>query len=151
MRKLQRSPKRSPRAQAVRAPEFLDANQPFYDPNDYVQVRYEMLRKVFVEAHPVVATARLYGLSRQRFYQVRDGFERAGVAGLLEGRPGRKEPTKLTPAIVTFIHRCREEDPSRSGAQIRDAVQAGFGVVVTTRTVNLVLQGKYMLQVKKNE
>jgi hypothetical protein len=39
-------------------------SQPFFDPRDLLQVKYEMLRRVLVEGQPVGATAATFGFSR---------------------------------------------------------------------------------------
>jgi hypothetical protein len=41
----------------------------FFDPDDLLQVKYEMLREVRMEQRPVAQTAREFGLSRPSFYQ----------------------------------------------------------------------------------
>jgi hypothetical protein len=56
----------NPHPQAVTDPLFHDSA--FFDPNDLVQVKYEMLRSVQVEGRPVVDAAETFGLSRPVFY-----------------------------------------------------------------------------------
>ncbi len=73
----------------VTDPDFL-AGAPFFDAQDLVQVKYEMLRAHHVDGLPVSRVARLYGLSRQTFYLVDAAFRRARLLGLLPGRPGPK-------------------------------------------------------------
>jgi hypothetical protein len=47
----------------------------FFDPNDVVQVKYEMLRRHRVDGLPVTAVAALFGVSRQTFYAVARAFD----------------------------------------------------------------------------
>ena len=42
----------------------LFRNSSFFDPNDLLQVKYEMLRSVQVQTHPVVEVAAAFGSSR---------------------------------------------------------------------------------------
>jgi hypothetical protein len=43
----------------------------FFDPQDLLQVKYEMLRHVDVDKAPVTEAAAAFGLSRPAFYQAR--------------------------------------------------------------------------------
>ena len=54
----------------------------FFDPDDMVQVKYEMLRQVHVDNQPVSQAAREFGFSRPSFYQANSSFAKAGLAGL---------------------------------------------------------------------
>jgi len=53
------------------ADELFQAN-PFFDPRDGLQVKYEMLRRVRVDGHTVSRAAASCGLSRPTYYQARD-------------------------------------------------------------------------------
>ena len=63
-----------PRPQAVTDPLFRDSS--FFDPNDLVQVKYEMLRSVQQEGRSVVEAAASSGLSRPVFYVTQELFQR---------------------------------------------------------------------------
>ena len=67
----------NPRPQDVRNPLFRDSD--FFDPDDMIQVKYEMLRQVHVENVPVSQAAHEFGLSRPSFYQASAGFGQAGL------------------------------------------------------------------------
>ena len=54
----------------------------FFDANDLVQVKYEMLRHARQDGVTKAGAASLFGLSRPTFYQAEAAFERDGVAGL---------------------------------------------------------------------
>jgi hypothetical protein len=85
-----------PRAQAVTEPLFRDSA--FFDPNDLVQVKYEMLRSVERDGRAVVEAAEAFGLSRPVYYVTRELFNREGLPGLLPRKRGPKQPHKLTEA-----------------------------------------------------
>ena len=59
-----------PRSQTVTDAAFTSGNA-FFDARDLVQVKYEMLRRVLVEGHPVSSTAAAFGFSRPSFYAAR--------------------------------------------------------------------------------
>ena len=70
----------------VSDPLFHD-HPTFFDANDLLQVRYEMLRAHLLDHHRVVALCRRYGLSRQSFYTVQARFEAAGTAPSPDSHP----------------------------------------------------------------
>ena len=65
----------NPRPQDVHHPMFQDSD--FFDPDDMVQVKYEMLRQVHVDSQPVSQAAREFGFSRPSFYQANSSFAKA--------------------------------------------------------------------------
>ena len=86
------SPQRARRRQALSAqgaihphpdpvidPLFRDSA--FFDPNDLVQIKYEMLRSVQKEGRAVVEAAQAFGLSRPVFYVTQAVFQREGLPG----------------------------------------------------------------------
>jgi transposase len=89
------------------APEkVLDAKfrgSEFFDPQDTVQVKYEMLRRVSVEKASVVSATEEYGVSRPTYYQTKASFEDAGIAGLVPRKRGPRAPHKLQGAVLAFI------------------------------------------------
>jgi hypothetical protein len=82
---------------------------------DKVQVKYEMLRAHMVDGVSATAAAAAHGYSRAAFYLVSAAFERAGMTGLLDERPGRRGPLKITPEILAFL---AEAPPGVSGADL---------------------------------
>src|ERR1700748_1679482 len=77
---LRRNGMLNPRPQSVRHPLFQDSD--FFDRDDIVQVKYEMLRQVHVDNRPISQAADEFGFSRPSFYQANATFEQAGLAGL---------------------------------------------------------------------
>jgi len=119
-----------PRLQLVSAPLFSSAGS-FFMAADKVQVKYEMLRAHQVEGMSATASAATHGYSRAAFYLAAAAFEHGGMAGLLDERPGRRGPVKVTPAIVAFL---AAAPPPLSGADLAQEVGARFGVVLHRRT-----------------
>jgi transposase len=120
-----------PHPEAVTAALFNTGN-PFFFSRDKVQVKYEMLRAHVVGGLSVTAAAAEHGYSRAGFYLVDAGFEQRGMAGLLDERPGRKGPTKLSDDISVFLRRAPS---TMSGAELSREVEARFGVSLHRRTV----------------
>jgi hypothetical protein len=126
-----------PRADAVTAELFCSDN-PFFLAADKVQVKYEMLRAVAVDGATVVSAADAHGYSRAEFYLVQAAFSERGMAGLVDGRRGRKGPTKVSSDIAAFL---RDAPAERSGAELAREVEARFGVVLHRRSAERVRRG----------
>lgn len=120
-----------PRPEAVTASLFVGTD-PFFFALDKLQVKYEMLRSHLVDGASVTAAAAAHGYSRAAFYLVAGAFEERGMAGLVDERPGRRGPLKLSEDIVGFI---REAEPGLSGAVLARRVEERFGVSLHRRTV----------------
>jgi len=123
-----------PRPAAVTA-DLFQAGEAFFLAADKVQVKYEMLRAVFVDGATVVAAAAAHGYSRAEFYLVAAAFAERGMAGLVDDRRGRKGPTKVTAQIAEFLQAAPAE---RSGAELAAEVETRFGVSLHRRTAERV-------------
>src|SRR6478609_7969395 len=122
-----------PSPEAVSAPLFTASG--FFLPVDKVQVKYEMLRAHAVDGVSATASAAAHGYSRAAFYLVSAAFERAGMTGLLDERPGRRGPVKITPEILAFLV---QAPAGESGADLAGQVAARFGVELHRRTVERI-------------
>jgi len=107
----------------------------FFDPRDLVQVKYEMLRRVQKDGHPVSQAAATFGFSRPSFYQAQAAFEQAGLVGLMPHKRGPKQGHKLTQEVVDFIQQKRHEDPSLRTLAIVDLIAERFQIVVHPRSI----------------
>jgi hypothetical protein len=115
----------------VTAPLFSVGN-PFFFPLDKVQVKYEMLRAHLVDGVSVTAAAATHGYSRPSFYLAQASFAEQGMVGLLDERPGRRGPVKLTEEIMGYLVAA----PAHvSGAELARDVEQRFGVALHRRTV----------------
>ena len=124
--------------EAVTAPVFAEHPE-FFAAFDKVQVKYEMLRAHFVEGETVTAAAASHGYSRASFYLVARAFEDAGMVGLLDERPGRRGPVKLSAEVLAFLEARRRERPGASGAELADELERALGVRLHRRTVERAL------------
>jgi transposase len=96
-----------PHPEAVADPLFRDSA--FFDPNDLVQVKYEMLRSVRKEGRAVVEAAEAFGLSRPVFYVTQEVFNREGLPGLLPRKRGPKRPHKLNDEALAVLSQAIQE------------------------------------------
>jgi hypothetical protein len=71
-----------------------------FDPDDLVQVKYEMLRRLRLDKQSVSQSASAFGFSRPTFYQAGEDFQRDGLAGLLPSKRGPHQGHKLTPEVL---------------------------------------------------
>jgi len=117
----------------------LFANHEFFDPQDMVQVKYEMLRRVRVEGWAVCRAAADFGLSRPSFYASRERFEKEGLVGLLPEKQGPKEGHKLTEEIVDFLERLAAEEPSLRAQDLAGRLRERFAVDVHPRSIERAL------------
>jgi transposase len=130
-----------PNPDRVRA-ELL-AKSPFFDANDLMQMKYEMLRSVSAAQRPVAEAAYTFGLSRVAYYHAQKQYQKHGLAGLLPRRRGPRHPHKFTPEVMSFIDEqltatCGRTDWNLLSKQI----EAGFGIKVHPRSVERAVKQK---------
>jgi hypothetical protein len=112
----------------------------FFDARDLVQVKYEMLRRVEIDAQPVTPTAAAFRLSRPSFYQAQRAFQQRGVAGLLPRKRGPHGGHKLTAAIVTFLQQTRAREASLRPVDLAQHVADRFAITVHPRSIERALE-----------
>src|SRR5258708_11125936 len=83
----------------------------FFDAEDRLQVRYEMLRGPAQGEMSVVEACRLFAVSRQTFYTLRRALEARGIARLPGGQRGRKGPANAPPEAARFVRRAHARGP----------------------------------------
>jgi transposase len=132
------------RAKAVRHESFRDSE--FFDPEDVVQVKYEMLRQVDIDKQPVSQAAKTFGFSRPSFYQAQAAFQEAGLAGLLPQKRGPRSGHKLTPELMQFVEQLRLAEPAISSPQLAKRIAQRFGVSVHPRSIDRQLQRQKKLR-----
>ncbi len=128
---------------------FLDSTLEFFDPNDLIQVKYEMLRSVEKEGMSVTDASKTFGFSRPAFYQVQSQFKKAGVTGFVRERPGPKSPHKLTPDIVEFIKENTTEGEPLRARTLVDLIKEKFNKTVHPRSIERAILRKEMKRNKK--
>lgn len=139
-----------PKAQALRQSRTLNphpetvtdqrfADSEFFDPQDLVQVKYEMVRQVEADGVPVAHAAAAFGFSRQTYYQAAAALAEGGPAGLVPGKPGPKGPRKLTDEVIDHIRALLDADPALRPAVLADLVEQQFGIRVHPRSIERAL------------
>lgn len=123
----------NPQAQDVTHPLFQQSA--FFDPQDLLQVKYEMLRQVRTENQTVRQAALAFGFSRPSFYQAQTAFEQGGLPGLLPRKRGPRHAHKLTAAVMKFLAQARAAEPSLSTPELAQQVEKHFGVRVHPRSI----------------
>ena len=127
----------NPRPEAVRDEQF--ASSEFFDARDLVQVKYEMVRRVRVDAAPVTAAAAAFGFSRPSYYEAAAAVDRDGLGGLVPAKPGPRRAHKLTDGVLAYARQLREQDPGLGSAQLAEAIAAKFAIRVHPRSVERAL------------
>ena len=123
-----------PHPDAVTDPLFGDSA--FFDPNDLVQVKYEMLRSVQKEGRAVVEAAQAFGLSRPVFYVAQALFQRQGLPGLLPRKRGPKRPHKLNDeAMAVLAGAIQEAGRMLKGEELAALLVQRCGVEVHPRSI----------------
>jgi len=130
---LRRQGTLNPRPDEVTHPLFQTND--FFDADDMIQVKYEMLRQVRVEQQPVTQAAKAFGFSRPSFYQAQLAFEQNGLSGLIPQKRGPRSGHKLTTEVMELLNKARAKDLSLRTEDLVQIVKEEFGVVVHSRSI----------------
>ena len=128
-----------PAPERVSDPLFQEHPE-FFDVHDSLQVRYEMIRSHHIDRRSVVDVCRLYGISRQTFYTLRERIVSEGTAGLLSRKPGPRGPSKLTAEILAFVERQLEQEPELRAVQLQSRLEKELGASLHRRTLEKFLK-----------
>jgi len=111
----------------------------FFDPDDLVQVKYEMLRRVRVDKQSASQSASSFGFSRPTYYQAEEDFQRDGLVGLLPEKRGPRQAHKLTSDVLDFAAQLRASDPSIRTLDLVAAIEKRFAIAAHPRTIERAL------------
>jgi transposase len=136
-RDLTRTGTLNPRPGAVA--DALFRENPFFDPRDLLQARYEMLRRHRADALSIRQAAAAFGVSRPTFYHAQTAFGRSGLAGLLPKRRGPKGGHKLSAAVLDYVERLKAGDPTPTTGDCVRAVHDRFGLTIHRRSLERAL------------
>jgi len=145
IRALKKNGTFNPNWKLVRDDLFLKNS--FFDPNDIMQVKYEMLRKIHKENIPVINAAKIFGMTRQNYYKFKNYFESEGIVGLKPQKRGPKQAYKLTQKIITFIEKIINDIPKITNEQIVQKIETEFKVTFHTRTIERYFKNKKKQQI----
>ena len=111
--------------------DALFADNPFFDPKDLVQVRYEMVRRHKTDGIPISDVAAIFGVSRPTFYKAQDTLAAAGLVGLLPQPRGPRGGHKISAEVVAFVVDLKAATPELTTPQCLAAVDARFGITAS--------------------
>lgn len=116
---------------------------------EVLQMHFDVQSKTLVgecEGVGPVKAAKKYGLTKQRYFQIRDAYQKAGAAALLSKPRGPKRNYRRTDELQRQVIRHRFLDPDASAEVIAQKLrQTGF--TISTRSVERVI-ADYGLQKK---
>ena len=110
-------------------------NMAFFDPNDIVQVKYEMLRSAQKNGVGVLKASKTYGFSRITFYKVSRAFRECGLMGLLPQKKGPRRAHKLSGEVMEFVSELLERKPDIGSSGIRQEIKDRFDLTVHKRSI----------------
>jgi transposase len=130
----------NPHPEAVRDALFVD--NPFFDPADLVQVRYEMVRRHEVDGQAIGKVAAKFGVSRPTFYKAQRALAATGLTGLLPRQRGPKGGHKLSDEILAFDVDLQTRSPGMTMAERLAAIEHRFGIKVHRRSLERAVTRK---------
>ena len=122
--------------------DSLFKENPFFDPKDLLQVRYEMLRRHSIEGLSIVDVATNFGVSRPTVYQAQLAFEQAGLSGLLPKHRGPKEGHKLSAEVIDVCAGFAGGRPNLTTVACIQAIQEKFAITVHRRSLERAMTSK---------
>ncbi|MGC1441095.1 MAG: helix-turn-helix domain-containing protein [Burkholderiaceae bacterium] len=130
----------NPRPQAVSAELF--ESSAFFDPNDLLQVKYEMLRHGRQPGVSKAAAATLFGFSRPTYYQADAAFEREGLAGLLPRARGPRTAHKITAQVMALIEEQQRGGGPLQARALASLVKSRLGLSIHPRSIERAVARK---------
>jgi transposase len=118
----------------------LFAEHEFFDPDDLLQLKYEMLRRVRVDKVSISNAADSFGLSRPTFYKAQADYERGGLCGLLPAKRGPRRAHKLSEPVMEFVTAELAADSSLRAPELARRIKERFDLDVHPRSVERALQ-----------
>jgi transposase len=130
----------NPHPDRIQAPWFRSGD--FFDPDDMVQVKYEMLRHVQVDGASKAEAAALFGMSRPTFYQAESAFASEGLPGLLPKQRGPKGAHKLNSTVMAFIEERLQHDSTIHARALAQEIETALDLSVHPRSIERALARK---------
>ena len=138
--RLRRQGVLNPRPERVKAPWFQTGE--FFDADDLIQVKYEMLRHVQTGGASKADAAALFGVSRPTFYQAEAAFTEEGLTGLLPKPRGPKGAHKLGAEVMAFIEAQLPEGGPIQARALAARIEAELGLRVHPRSIERAIGRK---------
>lgn len=123
----------NPHPERIQDKLFLENE--FFDPQDLLQVRYEIIRRHQIDKATVTETSKQFGVSRVTFYQIAEMCDCQGLIGLVPHKPGPKSPHKCTEEIIEFVKQQRSQQPDVIWEDLIHEIYKQFGIFIHHRTI----------------
>jgi len=127
----------NPRPQQVK--DELFQKYDFFDPQDLLQVKYEMVRRVQKDGWAVWKASRSFGFSRPSYYEAQNSFNKKGLPGLIPRQRGPKAAHKLSDEVMKFIEQAIAKDNKLRAPKIASLVEKHFDLSVHPRSIERAL------------
>lgn len=112
----------------------------FFDPNDILQVKYEMLRYSEQDGITIMRAAKTYGFSRISFYKISKAFKEYGLAGLFPDKRGPKRAHKMGQEVMEFTNSLINKNPKIRSAKIKEKIMEHFNITVHQRSIERAIE-----------
>ena len=119
----------------------------FFDAQDLLQVRYEMIRLVRTEHATLAEAAKRFGVSRPTCFRMTKAFDRGGLQGLIPAPRGPRGPHKITPQVLEFVVEYKSRHGRVGARRLVPLIEERFGITVHPRGLEKALaRGKKKLE-----
>jgi len=132
---LQRNGTYNKRAEAVQDDLFVEND--FFDSQDLLQVKYEMLRRAGTDGQSITEVCSRFGFSRLSFYRLQAAFRQSGIAGLLSRKRGPRQAHKLSDEVMGFVEKAKDEGHGTEA--VKQLIEDRFGIRVHRRSIERAL------------
>ena len=112
----------------------------FFDARDLLQVRYEMVRLVWIGQATLAQAAARFGVSRPTCFRMVKAFDSAGLQGLIPTPRGPRGPHKITPQMLRFVDDYKARHGRVGARRLVPLIEAEFGVRVHPRGLEKALE-----------
>lgn len=137
----------NPKPQQVK--DELFEKYDFFDPEDLIQVKYEMLRRVKKNGWKIKRASKTFGFSRPFFYQARRAFEMEGIAGLIPKKRGPKQPHKFSREVMLYLEELIKQNRQIKTMELSSRIEKHFGLKVHPRSIQRALEKQKGKEEKK--
>jgi transposase len=137
IKKLKEQGVLNPKAEKV-TDEMFEKNE-FFDSQDLLQVKYEMLRRVQKDGWTVLKASQKFGFSRPSFYKAQNDFSTKGLPGLIPRQKGPKEAHKLSADVMEYVDQTIAKDNTLKAAKIVSLLEKRFSLKVHPRSIERAL------------
>jgi transposase len=128
--------------------EYFTKQPEFFDPQDIVQVKYELLRRCEVEGREIASTCQDFGFSRTTYYKAQQAFYQGGLPRFMGKQRGRQNPIKVNETVRGFLIAEKAKNNRLSAREMVQMLKQRHNVQLTERMIQYVWQHYGM--VKKN-